>query len=830
MLSWDKISSSFYDSDKGWAPETPSKVVGQVWQGPFQKAFAFFPSCSSFSDVSGIGSLPNVNRDEAFIHDGGLKVPMSMALRSLIGQLGGLKSALEQIGETVGQKPFTVIITRAKIGETLFDLEVSPSGEVLVIEEIDQPESRAIGPLSMEDRRDIAASESTPPRLLWQAIKDPSAVVRKTLAARSHVPLGLLARLIEEEQDEDVLKVAISNPAIAWPDICASLSLGSSGQSFVDKVISVLSPNPPHGEALTALLHRKDMPDEVLEAIFSGDPNDYLLAGALSRQTLSGHFRLASRVLWGVNACRSLASRRDLSLVEMLSLLGPEYIDKISRTSNDGVYGISEDDLAAAQKARGGNEGFDDLLWSLWYQADTKAAYKVARIALCESGRNILLLRILADSRKKAINEGDARLSEDQEAEIDRDLLRLDHSLFLEIMATTRRPLTKEFFQSALEKDDPDVLQAILSRPDVEASFAKYLTQHQVDEVRWAAMKALGVTTLRPVLIEQGDAAAALKALGVPGAIATRLLLEIKKKLPAGVTELDLKTFDDVAWLVDFGVVMTAIRNGSAGGDVGEKQADIDHLNLVNTWVQKTYESDGMRQAFAAVAKSGMAERFGRMLLAIPPQKRLRIMENASGAADVSDTLDMYFGPRDWRSEDGRAWSQYMLDYIKEAGGKQIAGLGVFHDFLSRVSRRMKQPNVPLLVESRFLLDSLEGYVFDSSAGPLMVNFPQSGHDLIDYGEILGICVGNGSYAKSANDGKIVLIGLRNAVTGRHYGMVEVALPSFRLVQAKTNQNAILPSDVQQEVKRVLDVLKKQRRVAKEGPATDAQKSDRQSA
>lgn len=117
---------------------------------------------------------------------------------------------------------------------------------------------------------------------------------------------------------------------------------------------------------------------------------------------------------------------------------------------------------------------------------------------------------------------------------------------------------------------------------------------------------------------------------------------------------------------------------------------------------------------------------------------------------------------------------------------KKPKSLSEVHDQLSLVCRKMSQENFKLQQKS---VEDLDGVVW----GEYILKVPLDSHQLIEAGDILKICVGNGIYAKRAKGGEINLLLLYQAE--KLVGCLEVKGGEFSQAVGSRNSPIKLPGD-----------------------------------
>ncbi|AXH00635.1 hypothetical protein DVJ83_15875 (plasmid) [Deinococcus wulumuqiensis] len=103
----------------------------------------------------------------------------------------------------------------------------------------------------------------------------------------------------------------------------------------------------------------------------------------------------------------------------------------------------------------------------------------------------------------------------------------------------------------------------------------------------------------------------------------------------------------------------------------------------------------------------------------------------------------------------GRMWRD-VLCHMPEFRPASLR-VEALHDELSRLQRRLGQPNVPLSSAQEKKYAHLDRVIGGSRTGALTFRRAQMSHDLIELGEDLHICVG--SYQRQARESKCVIVG-----------------------------------------------------------------------
>lgn len=101
---------------------------------------------------------------------------------------------------------------------------------------------------------------------------------------------------------------------------------------------------------------------------------------------------------------------------------------------------------------------------------------------------------------------------------------------------------------------------------------------------------------------------------------------------------------------------------------------------------------------------------------------------------------------------------------IKDQKFSSVSTIAKLHDFISREATRIRQKPFELKIEEHFKKVSkikdadsngFDGYYFE---------VPKLNHDLIFYGTKLGNCIGGGTYAEKAKNGKCILLAIKEKV------------------------------------------------------------------
>ena len=748
------------------------------------------------------------------------------AIRTLLrdGGVEGLVAVLSRVrGRSGGAIRATAILVGAKIHGDIFDIEVGPSGSVISMTARSR-DLRDAPPTLPFDEAAVAAADalaigeaagSRDPAILHTLACSPD-IARRLAAARSPWSAPETLEMLVVDRETEVRDAAIMNPGIPR------------------RALWKMGHDPHYAKNREAAARRHDIPDGLAE-ILAGD-GDRDVRRALASNT-SVPYETVAGLVWDVDmdVARAALGRPDVP---------PETVMAVALGKSErALLVMGRDDLPLEIVERRLAETGDREM-KIAAAARRTLPRRLIRGLASDLSPDVRLAVLRAAPHYAdgaAAAEILPALAADGDAAIRLELLdmRARHRAFLAphlpgltAMAAADGDYEVRARLAALDEDLPTgilnrlagdsstaVVTAVLGRGSIpqETHEIAAANEHMRREPTVKAMveRSLRARKLAPFLERgEGDAVSALRAIGLPGRVASRLLAEAREK---GL---------DTHWFIDAAPVAAGLRYGPTG-----EVAEVDHINAVNNLVTRAAESGAVKDALKQVSTSGYGEEFGRLLGHIPPQKRLRVIESGDGAspAMVRDMVGMFFGRTDLGEDgtgggtegDDRPRREVVLEYVREAGGKEIAGLAAFHKFLERLASRLRQPNLKLRPDAAYDLEGFQGTLIHSKKlGDLKVHFPRSAHELIDWGETLGICVGNGGYARSAAEGGILLVALRAAQGGRMVGMVEARRPSLEIVQAKGHGNANLPEDVKTQLRGILARLRGTK--PKPKPAKDA--------
>lgn len=159
----------------------------------------------------------------------------------------------------------------------------------------------------------------------------------------------------------------------------------------------------------------------------------------------------------------------------------------------------------------------------------------------------------------------------------------------------------------------------------------------------------------------------------------------------------------------------------------------------------------------------------------------ITLLSNYSELDFLEDTIRMY---KTLFEED------ILIDDILPKKPKKIREL---HDIFMRECSKIKIPNNSLRQDSLFHLDNIQ-------VGDCKIFVPKKTHDLIEVGNSLHICVGNGYYAKEVIKKNFNIIILLK--DNRPYACIQFT--KNHIVQAKKFRNSNLESNTEEILKEVL--------------------------
>lgn len=130
-------------------------------------------------------------------------------------------------------------------------------------------------------------------------------------------------------------------------------------------------------------------------------------------------------------------------------------------------------------------------------------------------------------------------------------------------------------------------------------------------------------------------------------------------------------------------------------------------------------------------------------------EKRLEVLENSSYRDQVGDLLSMYLQN-----------DSYFKEFLVKKSFKEISSLAKCHDLLASQMSKITEKNFSLLQEIHYpKLKELQDKVL---VDDYYLVVPQTHHDLITWGNILGHCIGSRHYAEAASKGHSILLGIAN--------------------------------------------------------------------
>lgn len=100
----------------------------------------------------------------------------------------------------------------------------------------------------------------------------------------------------------------------------------------------------------------------------------------------------------------------------------------------------------------------------------------------------------------------------------------------------------------------------------------------------------------------------------------------------------------------------------------------------------------------------------------------------------------------------------FCIDSLKNIKKSKIKTIANLHDMLSKLLTKLGQPNYDLKQDKKFLEYDKDEIVLNNEKFEIFI--PSKNHDLIDIGESLNICVGNGYYGKNVLNQKITILSL----------------------------------------------------------------------
>jgi hypothetical protein len=809
------------DSGMAWVVMDKEKAIERT-TGVFQFEGAFFsvsmangdyvPGDKAQSFLSAVGV-----RVEA-VGGGGLsadKIPAKGAVRTLLvaGGLPAVAAAMRKAGGLNPEMRGVIVFKGARIFNDIFDFELSSSGNLIsfvVRESLTSESSSAFDDaldqvkLKEAETLPLSVAEHTEDPLVLHALALSHDEARRLTAAKSIYSWPETIEKLVADVSLEVRAAAVFNPAMPrrslWkmahdPDFEPSAVAAAARPDLPHELASILAGHKSL-EVKKTLALNANVPWEVVEHMLEGVA-DSVLEAACSRLDFPKD-KIDKMVSRGGESAWMIVGRDDVPLDTARRLVhdnrhfGKFWLALASRKDigDDDVNEIIDSGRGAqdaclellSRSMLGGPVGFNRV-------ATITRLIKADRFYAAEAAEKLLdstcfdetqftglgrLLLICGPSELLTLSSKPSKLPDGLRKSVVETALSLGQSDFEDFAG--------RFFASG-EFSDDELLLVTNGKPNAMSRKAT-----------WAINRGSSMKTLLEFREGRTDNVAALKSIGVPGKIAAKLLLDAKNR------------GDDLTWFADVKPLLEGMRSDSS---------ETDYINDVNNFVTKAAANGAMKDAISVVAKSMDAERFGRLLSQIPPQKRLRIIEKSDGASEtiVRDICDMFFRVRGTATAEPAATAvSEVLEFVKEADGRDLAGLRKFHDFMMSINKKLSQPKINLKPQDLYDVADLDGTMIETkSMGKLRMSFPKSSHALIDYGESLGICVGNGSYASRASKGEILLVGVLDETGKRKLGMVEAKCPGLSIVQARGHSNKTLPDDAQRGIRSFLSQVSKRR-------------------
>jgi len=156
----------------------------------------------------------------------------------------------------------------------------------------------------------------------------------------------------------------------------------------------------------------------------------------------------------------------------------------------------------------------------------------------------------------------------------------------------------------------------------------------------------------------------------------------------------------------------------------------------------------------------------------------------------IKDTNEMILRiQRYLRNEEELILDEEQMDFcieslknIKKSKIKTIANL---HDMLSKLLTKLGQPNYDLKQDKKILEYNKKEIVLNNEHFEIFI--PSKNHDLIDIGESLNICVGNGYYGKNVLNQKITILSL--VQEEKIKACIEIDSENGRIIQSVCENN-----------------------------------------
>lgn len=128
-------------------------------------------------------------------------------------------------------------------------------------------------------------------------------------------------------------------------------------------------------------------------------------------------------------------------------------------------------------------------------------------------------------------------------------------------------------------------------------------------------------------------------------------------------------------------------------------------------------------------------------------EKKIEVLENSTRKDEVTDLLNMYMQD-----------DQFFKTYLEGQNFRQLSSLRHCHDLIAAQLQKLKTVNFQLKQETHWpAIKELHNKVIYKD---FYLVVPDSHHDLITWGNILGHCIGGRHYAEQAYKGQSLLLGV----------------------------------------------------------------------
>lgn len=169
-------------------------------------------------------------------------------------------------------------------------------------------------------------------------------------------------------------------------------------------------------------------------------------------------------------------------------------------------------------------------------------------------------------------------------------------------------------------------------------------------------------------------------------------------------------------------------------------------------------------------------------------EKKLEILQNSSRQDQISDMLSMYMQN-----------DEFFKEYLSKKSFKEIASFGDCHDLLAMQMSKITQENFDLKQETHYpVLKNLDNQLF---SGTHRLVVPQTHHDLVVYGNLLGHCIGSKHYAEAAYKGKCVLL----AIVDNNRLKYTLEIVNKHITQIQGQSRSYPPKEIESKLRKTLE-------------------------